>query len=146
MRGLVTCQGWIVMAMVSCVWIWITIQSLWTVECPHTSLHTQPQSPWSPSVLWTSDICILTFCILQCSAVCRSCCSLFTIGHRFTAELLGLQVSGQYAACGHQWLIMSEPCHRDIHRSRRILVRSMAQFTFVYSQILTHDEKLHYKS
>ncbi len=66
-RGLVTCQGWIVMAMVSCVWIWITIQSLWTVECPHTSLHTQAQSPWSPSVLWTSDICILTFCILQCS-------------------------------------------------------------------------------
>ena len=90
------------------------------MECPHTS----------HSIHWPS---LVTLCIsrhltsaswhsLQHSAVC-SCCSLFTIGQRFTAELL--QVSGQYAAYGHQWLIMSESCHRYIIRSRRILVRSI---------------------
>ena len=34
----------------------------------HLTPYTAPPGHWSPcSVLWTSDICILTFCILQCS-------------------------------------------------------------------------------
>ena len=116
----------------------------WSVLTPHTPYTGPHCSTGHPLYLSTSDICILTFAAAFCSAVC-SCCSLFTIGHRFTAELLGLQVSGQYAAYGQQWLIMSESCHRYIIRSRRILVRSITpclHLCILYS-VFSHDERVH---
>ena len=43
----------------------------------HLTPYTAPPGHWSPSVLWTSDICILTFCILhsavQCAAAAAVC-------------------------------------------------------------------------
>ena len=103
----------------------------------HLTPYTAPLVTGHPA-LYSGHLTSASWHSAFCSAVCRSCCSLFTIGQRFTAELPGLQVSGQYAACGHQWLIMSEPCHRDIHRSRRILVRSMAQFVHLYILRFSH--------
>ena len=118
--------------------------SLWTVECPHTSLHTPAPlvtlSPHLTSASWHS---------LQQSTgpECCRCCSLFTIGHGLQpSSCLRLQVSGQYAAYGHQWLIMSEPCHRNINRSRWILVAPWLSLHLYMLSILTHDEKVHYKS
>ena len=101
-------------------------QSLWTMECPHTSLHTG-HTP-APLVTLSPHLTSASWHSLQQSAgpECCRCCSLFTIGHGLQpSSCLGLQVSGQYAAYGHQWLIMSEPCHRYINWSRRILLHGL---------------------
>ena len=140
--GLVTCQAglW---------WWWYRVsgsgsqwQSLWTMECPLTS-HSIHQ-PSLVTLCISRHLTSASWHSLQHSAVCSGC-SLFTIGHRVTAELLGLQVSGQYAAYGQQWLIMSESCHRYIIRSRRILVRSITpclHLCILYS-VFSHDERVH---
>ena len=60
-------SGWIVMMMVSCVWIWITMtESLDHGVSSHLTLHT-PALTGHSLYLSTSDICILTFAAEFCS-------------------------------------------------------------------------------
>ena len=146
MRGLVTCQGWIVMAMVSCVWIWITM----TESLDHgVSSHLTPYRAYSsPSghPLSTSDICILTFAAAICRARVLQVLQSVYDRSRITAELLP-GPAGQWSVCSI-WSPVANNV-RALSSLHQLITKDLAPWLSLHLyilSILTHDEKVHYKS